>query len=126
MGYYMKRLIGDDHVDEMVLRVQQWVNLHYSWHPQYEVIDENGKTGWSTMYALTRALQIELGITKLFDNFGDGTASAYKQWGELELGNIPDDDKGTNIVLFYKEVCIVKVMDPAVSLVRLGKVPKQP
>ncbi|MCA0174578.1 glycoside hydrolase domain-containing protein [Bacillus sp. RAR_GA_16] len=94
----MKRLIGDDHVDEMVLRVQQWVNLHYSWHPQYEVIDENGKTGWSTMYALTRALQIELGITKLFDNFGDGTASAYKQWGELELGNIPDDDKGTNIV----------------------------
>lgn len=46
----------------MVLAVQRWVNNTYRGRNGYNIIKEDGKTGWSTVYALTRALQIELGI----------------------------------------------------------------
>jgi peptidoglycan hydrolase-like protein with peptidoglycan-binding domain len=62
--------------DEMVLKAQQWVNATYSGVSGYAKVDETGKTGWSTVYALTRALQHELGIAALSDNFGPGTLSA--------------------------------------------------
>ena len=39
---------------------------------------ENGKTGWPVMYALTRALQYELGITALSDSFGPTTLAALQ------------------------------------------------
>lgn len=60
-------------MDEMVQVVQKWVNQTYGYHPQFQKITENEKTGWSTVYALTRALQIELGITTLADSFGPTT-----------------------------------------------------
>ncbi|GAA1861606.1 glycoside hydrolase domain-containing protein [Myceligenerans crystallogenes] len=41
-------------------------------------VEENGKTGWETIYALTRALQFELGITTLSDSFGPATLSALQ------------------------------------------------
>lgn len=49
-------------MDEMVLNVQRYSNLRYDGVSGYNSIPETGKTGWTTMYALTRALQIELGI----------------------------------------------------------------
>ncbi|MDF2791720.1 MAG: hypothetical protein K0S80_4822 [Neobacillus sp.] len=64
-------------MDEMVLTTQQWLNATYTGKHGYEAIPENGKTGWTTVYALTRALQIELGIAEPSDNFGDQTTSIF-------------------------------------------------
>lgn len=99
-------------MDEMVLRVQQWVNATYSGRYGYNPAPENGKTGWSTMYALTRALQIELGISQPSDNFGDGTKTAYKAWGEMEKGKVPTDQKGQNIVKILQGAMYCKGYNP--------------
>lgn len=64
-------------MDYWVRESQRWVNANYRSVSGYQVIAEDGVTGWGTMYALTRALQHELGITALSNNFGDGTAAAY-------------------------------------------------
>jgi len=42
-------------------------------------VPENGQTGWDTVYGLTRALQHELGITELVDNFGPTTARLFDE-----------------------------------------------
>lgn len=47
----------------MVLKVQQWLNTNYSKMKGYNTVNENGVTSWDTIYGLTRALQIELGIS---------------------------------------------------------------
>ena len=65
-------------MDQMVLQTQQWLNATYGNVAGFQKVDENGKTGWSTVYALTRALQHELGITNLSDNFGPETTSLFK------------------------------------------------
>lgn len=62
--------------DEMVLRAQRWIN-------SYNVegipkVEENGKTGWSVMFALTRILQFHLNISPLSDSFGPGTMAALQ------------------------------------------------
>ena len=65
-------------MDQMVLRTQQWLNRTYGGKTGYgENISENGNTGWTTIYALTRALQIELGITATANNFGPSTISRF-------------------------------------------------
>ena len=48
------------------------------WEKMWQTsIPENGITGWTTIYALTRALQIELGITATADSFGPTTISKF-------------------------------------------------
>lgn len=59
--------------DEMILRAQRWVNSTYKGTPGFQPVQENGRTGWPTMYALTRALQIELGVPEPSDTFGPVT-----------------------------------------------------
>ncbi|WP_369246955.1 glycoside hydrolase domain-containing protein [Streptomyces sp. R41] len=61
--------------DEMVRRAQQFVNRTYPNMLGIPALDENGQTGWTTMFALTRALQYELGISSLSDTFGPTTLS---------------------------------------------------
>ncbi|PPI27328.1 glycoside hydrolase domain-containing protein [Rathayibacter sp. AY1B5] len=63
-------------VDQWVLNSQTWVNNKYANVPGFVAAPLDGKPGWKTMFALTRALQWELGITALSDNFGAGTLSA--------------------------------------------------
>lgn len=63
--------------DEMVLRAQQFVNDTYG-SVIGMTVEENGQTGWNTMYALTRALQYELGISGLSNNFGPTTLSVLR------------------------------------------------
>lgn len=64
--------------DEMVLRTQKWLNRTYGGRAGYgDNIPENGLTGWTTIYALTRALQIELGITTTANNFGPSTIARF-------------------------------------------------
>ncbi|MGS0480084.1 glycoside hydrolase domain-containing protein [Bacillus mycoides] len=60
-------------MDQMVKQAQEWVNSTYKGRAGYEEVTVTGKTGWSTMWALTRALQLELGITKTATDFGPGT-----------------------------------------------------
>lgn len=66
-------------MDEMVLKTQQYLNSIYGGNAGYNRIDENGRTGWATIYALTRALQIELGITQTANSFGPTTERLFNQ-----------------------------------------------
>lgn len=63
----------------MVLKTQQYLNAIYGGKAGYSIIEENGKTGWTTIYALTRAFQIELGIVETADNFGATTVRLFKE-----------------------------------------------
>lgn len=64
--------------DQMVLATQQWLNATYKGKAGFGSVAETGKTGWATIYALIRALQIELGITATANNFGSGTQTRFK------------------------------------------------
>ncbi|WP_193065140.1 glycoside hydrolase domain-containing protein [Oceanobacillus oncorhynchi] len=99
-------------MDEMVLNVQKWVNQTYEGRSGFKPAREDGRPAWSTVYALTRALQIELGISQPVDSFGPGTTAAYKQYGELELGNAPTDSKGKRIVKIFQGACFIKGYHP--------------
>lgn len=63
--------------DDMVYLTQKWLNQEYGDVSGFGSVTENGKTGWDTIYGLTRALQYELGITNLANNFGSQTQAAY-------------------------------------------------
>lgn len=70
-------------MDYMVLATQEWLNETYGNDSRFNKLDLEdekikGRTGWPTIYALTRALQIELGITETADNFGPTTQSLFK------------------------------------------------
>ncbi|MEC1339235.1 DUF1906 domain-containing protein [Bacillus velezensis] len=79
-------------MDEMVLETQQWLNETYKGRHGYNKVPENGKTGWDTIYGLTRALQIELGISEPADNFGPTTQRLFKP-----LKKQAPDSKPTNM-----------------------------
>ncbi|MGW6899006.1 glycoside hydrolase domain-containing protein [Streptomyces sp. NBC_01727] len=78
--------------DEMVRLAQRFVNTTYNNGATLGIskLDENGVTGWPTMYALTRALQYEMGITALSDSFGPTTLSTIgAKYGKLDETTIP-------------------------------------
>ena len=84
-------------MDEMILKTQQWLNDTYSGNSGYVALDLSesssvrGKTGWTTIYALTRALQIELGITATANNFGNTTISKFKSRFPNGITQQPED-----------------------------------
>lgn len=59
--------------DLMVQTAQRFINKIYGSVAGIPHVEEDGKTGWATMYALTRCLQYELGIAALSDSFGPTT-----------------------------------------------------
>ncbi|WP_432191512.1 glycoside hydrolase domain-containing protein [Streptomyces sp. bgisy027] len=63
--------------DEMVLQAQKFINKVYGSRIGMTV-EENGRTGWPVMYALTRALQWELGIAPVSNSFGPTTLSTLQ------------------------------------------------
>lgn len=65
--------------DQMVLATQQWLNKTYRSKTGFGSVPETGRTGWDTINALIRALQIELGITATANNFGYGTQAKFKR-----------------------------------------------
>ncbi|WP_327113310.1 DUF1906 domain-containing protein [Streptomyces sp. NBC_01341] len=78
--------------DEMVLRAQRFINTTYGNGATLGMskLDENGQTSWTVMYALTRALQYEMGIGSLSNNFGDGTLAAIaSKYGKLDASTVP-------------------------------------
>lgn len=65
--------------DPMVFYTQRWLNQEYGSVSGFGSVEETGKTGWDVVYGLLRALQHELGITSLSNNFGPSTSSLYSQ-----------------------------------------------
>ncbi|MCU9595863.1 DUF1906 domain-containing protein [Caldibacillus thermolactis] len=64
--------------DERVRDVQRWLNETYSKYVgRYNSVEEDGRTGFRTVWALIRALQIELGIANTADNFGPTTEREF-------------------------------------------------
>lgn len=80
-------------MDLWVANTQTWVNDAYSTVPGVGQVAVDGQTGWQTVYALTRALQYELGITSLSNNFGPGTLAALEAKGPIDNDTTP-----TNII----------------------------
>jgi peptidoglycan hydrolase-like protein with peptidoglycan-binding domain len=64
-------------MDVMVLATQQWLNSTYGNDSRFGSVEEDGYTGWNTVYGLIRALQIELGITATANNFGPSTVAKF-------------------------------------------------
>ncbi|MCY8009852.1 DUF1906 domain-containing protein [Bacillus haynesii] len=79
-------------MDEMVLKTQEWLNKTYSGKHGYNKVEENGIPTWETIYGLTRALQIELGIAEPADNFGPATESKF-----VPLKRQAKNEKPTNL-----------------------------
>ena len=77
-------------IDEMVLLTQKWLNQEYGNVSGFGSVTENGKTGWNVIYGLTRALQHELGITELADNFGPSTKALYAKNPLRRQDNVKD------------------------------------
>mgnify|MGYP001070500801 CR=1 FL=1 len=95
--------------DPYVLNVQKWLNETYGDDNRFNTVTENGKTGWPTIYALTRALQIELGITVTADNFGNGTINAFNSKypnGIIQQDN--NDNEAKNIYGIIQGALICK------------------
>ncbi len=63
-------------MDQMVLKVQTWLNTTYSSNSNYTKVSEDGITGGTTVAALITALQIEIGISSPDGVFGPATAAA--------------------------------------------------
>ena len=67
-------------MDVMVQKTQEWLNATYGSDSRFNVINPvDGLTGWTTINALIRALQIELGITATADNFGTTSKTKFTQ-----------------------------------------------
>ncbi|MFC9426771.1 glycoside hydrolase domain-containing protein [Streptomyces sp. NPDC056987] len=79
--------------DEMVRKAQQFINGVYGGKLGIDRIPETGATGWTTMFALTRALQYELGITGLSDTFGPTTLSTLQsKYPTLNSATVPSEN----------------------------------
>lgn len=96
--------------DQMVLKTQQWLNTTYGGRTGYgSNIPENGNTGWTTIYALTRALQIELGITATANNFGPSTIAKFNERFPNGISQqSPDDETEDNIYGIIQGACWCK------------------
>lgn len=82
--------------DPNVLAAQKWVNETYAGVDGYIDCDTDGNTGWETVLSLTQALQHELGISPVVQNFGPGTYAKVKA-RDLR----PDAETNKNIVRIY-------------------------
>ncbi len=85
-------------MDPWVQTSQQWYNQTYSSKAGFQYISQDGQPGWQTMYALTRALQYELGLTSLSDNFGAGTLAALTSYGTITATNPDTSTEPSNII----------------------------
>lgn len=85
-------------MDEMVLATQKWLNNTYGNDSRFNRVDEDGATGWETIYGLTRAFQIELGITDTADAFGPTTKRLMNRDYPNGITQQSDDDTSTNRV----------------------------
>ncbi|MEO5535272.1 MAG: hypothetical protein ABIR17_09095 [Pseudolysinimonas sp.] len=81
-------------MDVMVAATQTWINSHYSTVSGIPHLDVDGQTGWTTVNALTRCLQHELGITALSDSFGPTTLSYLTS----QIGSVSSSTTNANVL----------------------------
>ncbi len=79
--------------DPWVMNTQTWINTTYPGQLGVAPLVADGQVGWLTIYSLIRALQHELGITSLSNNFGSGTLAAL-----TALGAIDNSTSNKNII----------------------------
>ncbi|WP_346623822.1 glycoside hydrolase domain-containing protein [Blastococcus montanus] len=91
----------------MVSEAQRWVNRTYAGRAGYQGCEEDGRTGWPVMYSLTRALQLELGITTTSNTFGPTTLSKLQAKGDIGPG-----EPNTNIVAIIQAALYCKGYSP--------------
>lgn len=91
-------------MDMWVLEVQRWVNSTYGGVSGYIAVEEDGRPTWATMWALTRGLQVELGITALSNNFGATTYSELSR----QYGTLSSATPVSNVVRIYQGALWVK------------------
>ncbi|QOV36131.1 DUF1906 domain-containing protein [Streptomyces ferrugineus] len=93
--------------DEMVRRAQRFVNTVYGEDKIGMEVETDGITSWQLMYALTRALQYELGITGLSNNFGPTTLSRLESaWPSIGFGDTP-----ANVTMIIQSALYAKGYD---------------
>lgn len=91
----------------MVRSAQRFVNSIYGEAKIGMKVEENGVTGWPLMYALTRALQYELGITELSNNFGPTTLSRLQtKWPSIGFRDTP-----ANVTMIIQSALYAKGYD---------------
>ncbi|GAA3541069.1 glycoside hydrolase domain-containing protein [Kribbella ginsengisoli] len=79
-------------MDSQVLAAQQWLNQTYGGVDGWVTLDQDGQTGWPTMYGLTRGLQHELGISPVTSGFGPTTTARFKsQIGRIDGGTTSEN-----------------------------------
>lgn len=81
-------------VDVHVRHTQRWLNAEYGSRAGWVRLDEDGITGWGTIYGLRRALQAELGISPLASGFGPATSAAFRH----RIGRIGSTYTGQNVL----------------------------
>lgn len=84
--------------DPWVKNTQTWYNATYERRAWLKRIAVDGYTGWETIYALTRALQWELGLTDFSDTFGPGTLAALMKFGTINASNPNTSSSASNII----------------------------
>ena len=89
---------GNFMVDQMVMRVQEWLNTTYGSVAGWENVIEDGYTGNGTVAGLIRGLQIELNTTP--DGIlGNGTVNLFNNRFtnglSIQTGN---NNENTNII----------------------------
>lgn len=73
-------------MDANVLETQVWLNKTYRNVAGWDLLLEDGVTGWETIYGLRRGLQHELGISPVTSGFGDLTKSRFiSQVGRIDV-----------------------------------------
>lgn len=86
-------------MDAMVKKTQEWLNATYGNDSRFVVINPvDGNTGRKTIYALIRALQIELKIADTADNFGKTTKEEFDDlYPDGVLQQSASDERENNI-----------------------------
>lgn len=96
-------------VDVHVRHTQRWLNAEYGSRAGWVRLDEDGITGWGTIYGLRRALQAELGISPLASGFGPATSAAFRR----RIGRIGSPYTGQNVLRILSGALWCKGYTPA-------------
>lgn len=81
-------------MDLWVQNSQYHLNGTYTGVTGYEAVATDGISGWTTIYAITRALQIELGVSPRSNAFGPATKAAF----DSQVGSIGSATTNAGIV----------------------------
>lgn len=95
--------------DPWVLNVQNWLNETYNTVSGWGSVPEDGRTGWPTIYGIIKAVQHELGITSLANNFGVTTQAKW-------------DAKISSLLVLGTKHRIIKLIDAGMICKGMGRV----